>query len=618
MKVFMIRLVMALSFISHSTWANTDINEYKTDLYYANGMGMELSETKALETWQSKVRALKKSNLQLKNTTPKIAYNSSTKSNNGDGIEDYFEVLLQWIGQSPERVDLGLNWSLTKEFNLTYIKWLQDQKAKLSEILNIVDLNNHIAAYKQSIESGRGVVVVAHSQGNFFTNKAYGILDYWMQPYFHMIGVASPAISVAGGGPRISFDNDPVHLFSSTTDSITNPNRAQPDLPSLDFHSFAYYMGEPVLSSGSFVSTNIAKVKIENAILAGVSAHQSAPSQWKNVRGMNGCDCESNRVQVAHNFDSDLDIKLQDEDVFNFNSDGKIYSVNGLDYVRAVVGGKIIENVLSNDVCYLLKDKVGTELADISGSSQVFDRAPSGLFTAQLTWQQPQVKLSMSSSLMGQSVSACGMAALGSGERTLFSVYPGTHPINVTAQGYEALEDQEFSDVVSLAVNVPGKRTNYSERMIFSASQYPALGHVADIVITRPVPNKPPKVELVPSLPSAGGKTSGYGRSWGHGGGGSLGGWGGYYGGGGGGGGGGGSSSLLTVNNPLPVTQEKPWLCTPKKSCGCLPCKFDVLSYLNQAKLGPISGARIVLYKATEAHKVDKQILFEGLTSVSA
>ena len=62
------------------------------------------------------------------------------------------------LDQSPDRVDLGLNWSLTKEFNLTYIKWLQDQKAKLSEILNIVDLNNHIAAYEQSIESGRGVV----------------------------------------------------------------------------------------------------------------------------------------------------------------------------------------------------------------------------------------------------------------------------------------------------------------------------------------------------------------------------------------------------------------------------------------------------------------------------
>jgi hypothetical protein len=90
MKIFFINLVVVIGFMSSSVLA--EINEYKTDLYYANGMGMELEESVAKAIWESKIEKLKGANPQLKNTTPKIAYNSSTKSNNGDGIEDYFEV----------------------------------------------------------------------------------------------------------------------------------------------------------------------------------------------------------------------------------------------------------------------------------------------------------------------------------------------------------------------------------------------------------------------------------------------------------------------------------------------------------------------------------------------
>ena len=80
--------------------------------------------------------------------------------------------------------------------------------------LNSVDLNTQVNAYKQSIKDGHGVIVVAHSQGNFFyprapsleqaqftlTNSAYLRLDSWMRPYFNMIGVAFPFNSVMRGG----------------------------------------------------------------------------------------------------------------------------------------------------------------------------------------------------------------------------------------------------------------------------------------------------------------------------------------------------------------------------------------------------------------------------------
>ncbi|VAW47783.1 hypothetical protein MNBD_GAMMA03-641, partial [hydrothermal vent metagenome] len=39
-----------------------------------------------------------------------------------------------------------------------------NQVNRMTEALNLVDLNRHVDSYKQSIESGRGVIVVAHSR----------------------------------------------------------------------------------------------------------------------------------------------------------------------------------------------------------------------------------------------------------------------------------------------------------------------------------------------------------------------------------------------------------------------------------------------------------------------
>ncbi|VAW49703.1 hypothetical protein MNBD_GAMMA04-1513, partial [hydrothermal vent metagenome] len=485
------------------------------------------------------------------------------------------------------------------------------------EALNLVDLNRHVNSYKQSIESGRGVIVVAHSQGNFFTNKAYQLLTPWMRSYFQIIGVASPAASVAGGGPRISFDNDMVARLSLSFDTIENPNRTFIDIAWTTFHGFAYYMGEALSGSNPPIATNVARVLIENAILNGVNTHQSAESQWKKVNDV-GCLCSEKRITIAHKFDSNLDSNMAGQAVYEFDDDGKVYPVSG-DYVFAQLGGSVLESGGVGDVCYVLKDESSVVLGEISGGNAI-SNLPSGIFTAQLSWEQPDVRLSMSNSLMSNSATGCGVTALGSGGKTLRSVYPGTYPISVAATDYEALSDETFSDLIKLNVNIStrdGSISNQSEFLVTNASQYPSLGSggkVADILITRPAPNRPPKVAFIPRLPTvddAGGY--GYSRPYGcgsNGCGAGAGVWyGGYY-------GGGGVSGLSTVIS-MPVTYEKPKLCQPKKSCGCLPCEFSILSYLNQAKLGPISGGRIILYKATEAHKVDKEILFEGLTTVS-
>lgn len=61
------------------------------------------------------------------------------------------------------------------------------------------DLATHIAHYKQWIKEGSNVVVVAHSQGNFYTNFAYLALTKTEKASFGIVAVATPASFVADG-----------------------------------------------------------------------------------------------------------------------------------------------------------------------------------------------------------------------------------------------------------------------------------------------------------------------------------------------------------------------------------------------------------------------------------
>lgn len=76
------------------------------------------------------------------------------------------------------------------------------------------DLNKHLAFYRESISSGRNVVNVAHSQGNFFANAAWTILFGELTPNqmrgFGIVSVANPASFVGGSGPHTTLKEDKV------------------------------------------------------------------------------------------------------------------------------------------------------------------------------------------------------------------------------------------------------------------------------------------------------------------------------------------------------------------------------------------------------------------------
>ncbi len=110
---------------------------------------------------------------------------------------------------------------------------------------HIDDLTKQVENYKQSIKDGHGVIVIAHSQGNYFTNEAYEKLDDWMKDYFHMFGVATPANHVAGfmsgdtTAPYVKFHNDFIGLVIGGLDSNREDTHhgGFPNIPAHDFYN---------------------------------------------------------------------------------------------------------------------------------------------------------------------------------------------------------------------------------------------------------------------------------------------------------------------------------------------------------------------------------------------
>jgi len=92
------------------------------------------------------------------------------------------------------------------------------------------DLQNQVSSYIDDQTSGNKSIVVAHSQGNLYANQAYSVLFPVPSPNdsskFSIIGVATPADAVAGGGSYITLDNDIILLVPGRLKSNTSNNPA--------------------------------------------------------------------------------------------------------------------------------------------------------------------------------------------------------------------------------------------------------------------------------------------------------------------------------------------------------------------------------------------------------
>jgi len=210
-KLLFLLILWLLPLIGFAT-----INEYKTDVYFANGILTKkkdaIANTALLEKYiKKKLFNNNENEMYKKIGKVDYAYNDTFESkyqNILEGGPDLMESLYQKLGIHGILDDMA--------------HWFDESKISVHQ----ANLEKQVKKYKTSIKNGHKVLVVAHSQGNLFTYEAYRKLDEWMKDYFDAVGVASPGHFSIKDEISISWDNDLVaHLGLYGSQLVYNPVR---------------------------------------------------------------------------------------------------------------------------------------------------------------------------------------------------------------------------------------------------------------------------------------------------------------------------------------------------------------------------------------------------------
>jgi len=438
------------------------------------------------------------------------------------------------------------------------------------------DLNTQLNKYRQSIRRGHGVVVIAHSQGNFFTNRAFdefGVSsninhDLWMKNYFRALGVATPTDNVIGNNsPYITYDNDIIQLIPwSLPPNVPNPHR----------YGIENALGEQIvvdntysIEAHNFISSYMATPSTKAAILGYIGGeiveHNNAQSQWQKAYDI-GCpsSCE-HRIGVSHKFDSSLDINMTGIDVLPFDETGKLYPLDNGTYVKADPEGKRVKALGSGLVCHELQNDQNATI-DTIARGQSAPEPHGGAVEVTLSWGESgndfDLDLDMPSSV--RDVQSCMMEH--EYVASEFEIYPGHYDVNVSYAGGEYR-----SDTCYVTIQVPGE-TQVLKFDTNGSGSNPR--HVATIVVEY-IDNRP-VLRLSAAVPgslifSFGGSASG------------------------------GNSTVNRIVHEsefIRYTPPTPYVCSPAMSCGCKPCEYTIVPDLAQVIKGPLSGADIALFNA--------------------
>ena len=164
-------IILLLAFLLSSNLFAEAINEYKSDIYFANGVGAgsrESSFNQGLYQYEDYIAS-----------KPKITnyvgeYNLAFNTGRGP-IMDFSEAWFQYIDENP---GYKVGWDAFKAALSRSIGSVVGGTVELSEqFIRYLEQNNvdtQVKAYRQSIYDGHRVIVIAHSQGNFLRGKWSG------------------------------------------------------------------------------------------------------------------------------------------------------------------------------------------------------------------------------------------------------------------------------------------------------------------------------------------------------------------------------------------------------------------------------------------------------------
>lgn len=205
--IFLISNIFSISNLAYGQNQITSFcSEKDTAIFYCNGV--YASRTLAKRSLEESLMPLVKNALGPEEAD-KIEFELAYNTTNGT-IFDLFEAYLQDIS-----TDVSLFFRILANIN----PMPESFKEKLIELsctidreslLNNQDLSYHVASYRGKILEGKKVIVVAHSQGNFFANFSYGNLLQNERKSFGIVAVATPDATVANNGPYTTLFEDTV------------------------------------------------------------------------------------------------------------------------------------------------------------------------------------------------------------------------------------------------------------------------------------------------------------------------------------------------------------------------------------------------------------------------
>ena len=235
LKIF-IYSVFLFPFITHTTYAECDHPDATEEvrIYFANGMNNSIDDAR-----KSKEKLQAELGMQDKDFG--IAYNDN---------ENWLTQLLEVYHQRKNESDEFWYWLRHMD---EAPQWFRDEYVQKvgrfneNMVRNDPDLQKHINKYLADLESGKKVVIVAHSQGNFYANNAYRWIRINYQKYKNSIGivsVATPSNWVEGGGNYVLNDvytNNPEDLIINLVRGVfpdTLPANVPPFHNSMIDHGF--------------------------------------------------------------------------------------------------------------------------------------------------------------------------------------------------------------------------------------------------------------------------------------------------------------------------------------------------------------------------------------------
>jgi hypothetical protein len=186
----------------------------KTMIYFGNGMNTDFQDAKLnLCGFQSKMAGI------FPEATPiswGISYNQKedwftqllevARQENSDNFSSFFE----WMGDLNAAPQWFRDWMISAAKTFSTYEYVNDE-----------DLQKHVQRYRADILEGNRIILVAHSQGNFYANSAGLSLS---SNSFRIVSVGTPANSVWGGGEYTTLTNDlVVNAVRTVVDASTLP-----------------------------------------------------------------------------------------------------------------------------------------------------------------------------------------------------------------------------------------------------------------------------------------------------------------------------------------------------------------------------------------------------------